>query len=54
MSEGTPYASLLSIEPGFDRLTLVVGNGAATRTLTTGEGQHFYLFAEVPKEGLDR
>lgn len=40
--------SLLSIEPGFDWLELVVSSSGETRTLTAGDGQHTYVFTEVP------
>jgi hypothetical protein len=51
--DGSP-TSFVSIEPGFDWLDLVVGNSAGTRTLTTGEGQHFHVFKEVPRAAHDR
>jgi CubicO group peptidase (beta-lactamase class C family) len=40
--------SFVALEPGFDWLNLVVGSNAGARTLTAGEGQHTYVFTEVP------
>ena len=40
--------SFIGIDPGIDWLNLVAGSSAGTRTLTTGDSQHTYVFTEVP------
>jgi CubicO group peptidase (beta-lactamase class C family) len=42
--------SLISTEPGFDWLNLVVESRNGIRTLTTADGQHTYKFTETHRE----
>jgi len=40
--------SFITIDPALDGLDFVVGNSGGKRTLTTRDGQHTYVFVEVP------